>query len=43
VATFDRPEQRVVELGDLGVPAGKCLTLRRLSDPAARRAERAGR
>jgi DNA-binding MarR family transcriptional regulator len=43
VATFDRPEQRVAELGRLGVPAGKCLTLRRLAEPAARTEERTGR
>jgi DNA-binding MarR family transcriptional regulator len=36
VATFDRPEERVGELGRLGVPAEKCLTLRRLADPADR-------
>ena len=36
VATFDRPERRVAELGRLGVPLGKCLTLRRLTDPVAR-------
>jgi DNA-binding MarR family transcriptional regulator len=33
VATFDRPEQRVAELGRLGVPLEKCLTLRRLAAP----------
>jgi len=43
VATFDRPEQRVAELGRLGVPAGKCLTLRRLAEPAAHTEERTGR
>jgi len=43
VATFDRPEQRVVELGALGIPAGKCLTLRRLSHPAARPEDRTRR
>ncbi len=36
VATFDRPERRVADLGQLGVPVGKCLTLRRLTDPVAR-------
>jgi DNA-binding MarR family transcriptional regulator len=40
VATFDRPEQRVAELGRLGVPAAKCLTLRRLADAEAPAAER---
>jgi DNA-binding MarR family transcriptional regulator len=40
VATFDRPEERVAELGRQGVPAGKCLTLRRLADPVAQTAER---
>jgi DNA-binding MarR family transcriptional regulator len=43
VAAFDRPEQRVVELGALGIPAGKCLTLRRLSHPAARPEDRTRR
>lgn len=43
VATFDRPEQRVVELGALGIPAGKCLTLRRLSHPVARPEDRTRR
>ena len=43
VATFDRPEQRVVDLGALGIPAGKCLTLRRLADPVAHTEERTGR
>lgn len=43
VATFDRPEQRVVDLGVLGIPAGKCLTLRRLADPVAHTEERTGR
>jgi len=38
VATFDRPEQRVDELGRLGVAAEKCLTLRRLADPVDRAA-----
>jgi hypothetical protein len=33
VATFDRPEQRVAELTRLGVPADRCLTLRRLTAP----------
>src|SRR5258705_10877635 len=33
VATFDRPEQRVVELGALRIPAGKCLPPRRLGRP----------
>jgi DNA-binding MarR family transcriptional regulator len=36
VATFDRPERCVAELGRLGVPVGKCLTLRRLAEPVAR-------
>jgi DNA-binding MarR family transcriptional regulator len=35
VATFDRPEQRVAELTYLGVPADRCLTLRRLTRPGA--------
>lgn len=43
VATFDRPERRVVDLGALGVPAGKCLTLRRLADPVAHTEERTRR
>jgi DNA-binding MarR family transcriptional regulator len=43
VATFDRPEQRVIELGRLGVPAAKCLTLRRLAGPAAHPEERTRR
>jgi hypothetical protein len=43
VATFDRPEQRVAELGRLGLPAGKCLTLRRLADPVAHTEERTKR
>jgi DNA-binding MarR family transcriptional regulator len=43
VATFDRPEQRVAELGRLGVPAGKCLTLRRLAAPEPHIEERTGR
>lgn len=34
VATFDRPERHVAELAGRGVPAGKCLTLRRLAGPA---------
>jgi hypothetical protein len=29
VATFERPEQLLVELAELGVPAEKCLTLRK--------------
>ena len=37
VATFDRPEQRVAELTRLGVPADRCLTLRRLTAPGAGR------
>jgi DNA-binding MarR family transcriptional regulator len=40
VATFDRPEQRVADLGRVGVPAAKCLTLRRLADPVANPEER---
>lgn len=43
VATFDRPEQRVAELSRLGVPAPKCLTLRRLAEPVAHTEERTGR
>jgi len=43
VATFDRPEQRVAELGRLGLPAEKCLTLRRLADPVAHAEERTRR
>ncbi len=43
VATFDRPEQHVAELGRLGVPAGKCLTLSRLADPVGHGDERTGR
>ena len=37
VATFDRPEQRVAELIRLGVPADRCLTLRRLTAPGPAR------
>ena len=37
VATFDWPEQRVAELTRLGVPADRCLTLRRLTAPGAGR------
>jgi DNA-binding MarR family transcriptional regulator len=43
VASFDRPELRVAELGRLGVPVGKCLTLRRLADPLAHAEERTGK
>lgn len=43
VATFDLPEQRVAELGQIGVPAGKCLTLRRLAEPMAHAEERTRR
>jgi DNA-binding MarR family transcriptional regulator len=42
VATFDRPEQRVAELGELGVPARRCVILGRVTDPVARH-ERTGR
>ena len=42
VATFDRPEPHLAELGALGVPAGKCVILSRLTDPVARN-ERTGR
>jgi hypothetical protein len=42
VATFDRPEPQLAELGALGVPAGKCVILSRLTDPVARN-ERTGR
>jgi hypothetical protein len=31
VATFDRPERRVAELGALGIAPEKCLTLRKLT------------
>jgi len=34
VATFERPEADVEALGRRGVPADKCLTLRRLAPPA---------
>jgi DNA-binding MarR family transcriptional regulator len=37
VATFDRPERHVAELTALGVPADRCLTLRRLTRPGAGR------
>jgi DNA-binding MarR family transcriptional regulator len=32
IATFDRPEPHLAELERAGVPRGKCLTLRRLTD-----------
>jgi DNA-binding MarR family transcriptional regulator len=35
VCTFDHPQRHVAELGRLGVPREKCLTLRRLAAPAA--------
>jgi DNA-binding MarR family transcriptional regulator len=35
VATFERPERHVDELGRMGIPAQKLLTLRRLASPAS--------
>src|SRR5262245_57957945 len=32
IATFDRPEPHLVEVGAAGVPRAKCLTLRRLTN-----------